>query len=208
MSLGDSLSHSPLLTSVSPPRFNEPRRKGLNLLDTGTLTQRTGGEKKAGNVAQEARGPGREGDFSFPGPTLGLKSSWEGGGGAAGDGMDTVVAASKAGQTALRQGTGIMTAETWGFSLPGSETPGVLLFCFQVLSQTLLHETNFGCVGWGTSFYPSSCLRGRDSPAQCPLFHASNSPLPVGHVTVPTHHLNGPTQSHCQQEQQFSTECT
>mgnify|MGYP007134209629 CR=1 FL=1 len=29
LSLGDSLSHSPLLTSVSPPRFNEPRREGL-----------------------------------------------------------------------------------------------------------------------------------------------------------------------------------
>ena len=26
--------------------------------------------RNAGNVAQEAIGPGREGDFSFPGPTL------------------------------------------------------------------------------------------------------------------------------------------
>ena len=29
LSLGDSLTHSPLLTSVSPPRFDEPERAGL-----------------------------------------------------------------------------------------------------------------------------------------------------------------------------------
>lgn len=73
MSLGDSLSHSPLLTSVSPPRFNEPRREGLKPAGYRDSDSENRRRRNTGNVAQEARGPGREGDFSFPGPTLGLQ---------------------------------------------------------------------------------------------------------------------------------------
>lgn len=45
LSSGDSLSHGPLLTSVSSPRFSVPEREGLNLLDTGTLTQEDRGKE-------------------------------------------------------------------------------------------------------------------------------------------------------------------
>lgn len=39
LSSGDSLSHGPLLISVSSPDSVSQRGRGLNLLDTGTLTE-------------------------------------------------------------------------------------------------------------------------------------------------------------------------
>lgn len=71
LSSGDSFSLGPLLTSVSPPRFSEPEReefKPAGYRDSDSQNRRR--KENAGNAAQEAEGPGREGDSSFPGSTL------------------------------------------------------------------------------------------------------------------------------------------
>lgn len=68
LSSGDSLS--PLLTSVSSPRFSEPEREGLKPAGYRDSDSRGQEERNIGNVAQEVIGPGREGEFSFPGSTF------------------------------------------------------------------------------------------------------------------------------------------
>lgn len=95
MSLGDSLSHSPLLTSVSPPRFNEPRREGLK--PAGYRDSDSENRRREETQEMWPRKPEDQGEKETSAslaPPLGSKSSWEGG---AGDRI-TVVAASRQGR--------------------------------------------------------------------------------------------------------------
>lgn len=81
-------------------------------------------------MTQEAIELGREGDFSFSGPTLLVQVSIRGK-----ERQNYCYNSKQAGKTALGEGTGT-TRETWGLSLP---------------IQILLPETNAGCLGWGMS---------------------------------------------------------
>lgn len=79
LSLGDSLSHSPLLTSVSPPRFNEPRREGLK--PDGYRDSDSENRRREETQEMWPRRPEDQGEETSASraPPLGSKSSWEGG---------------------------------------------------------------------------------------------------------------------------------
>lgn len=131
-------------------------------------------------MAQEATGPGWDGDFSFSGSTLLVQVSIRGK-----ESQDYCYSSKEAGKTALGEETGMMTRGNLGLSLPVPETLEVLLFCSWALSQILLQETSAGCLGWGTCYtLPAAQEEGR---AQTTAHsRRAHSPLPIGQMTVPS----------------------
>lgn len=75
LSSGDSLSHGPLLTSVSSSRFSVPEREGLKPAGYRDSDSRRQEERNIGNMAQDVIAPRKEGEFSFPGSTLWFQSA-------------------------------------------------------------------------------------------------------------------------------------
>lgn len=122
--------------------------RGLNLLDIGTLTQRTRGRKKCRKCDSGSYRTRREGDFSFSGPTLLVQVSIRGK-----ERQNYCYNSKQAGKTALGEGTGMTKRK------PG-DSPCLFRFCF--------HETNASCLGWGTS----QLLERKRQPRPEPSFTA------------------------------------
>lgn len=57
----------PLLTSVSPPRLREPRRRNLNLLDLGTDSEKMRWEERQEMWPRKLENQEGKGNFSSPG---------------------------------------------------------------------------------------------------------------------------------------------
>lgn len=167
LSSGDSFSLGPLLTSVSPPRFSEPEReefKPAGYRDSDSEDRRRkemqemwprklkdqGGKGISASLALPFWSKSASGGKREPGLLLWLQTGRENSTGK----RNRDDSKGKAGTcpSLFQRPLGY-----YCFSLPG--------YCFRFC----FHETNTGCLGWGTSLNPSSCLRGRKNPDQIPF---------------------------------------
>lgn len=107
MSSGDSLRHSPLLTSVSPPRFSEPEREGLRPAGCGDSDSEDRREDMQEMSPRKLYDQGAKGISASLDPPFWSKSAL--GGGGVRKGQDYYYSSRQARKIALREGTGIMT---------------------------------------------------------------------------------------------------